>query len=252
MIKFISFDLWNTILNGDDETQSKRENLRIEIFKRFFIKKGVEFEDSFLIDRYHAIWNYFSHIWLDEKRTPDAVELTKFFLSFFEISYTASECEKLAYDAASVIFKFPPRLTDEYLPSLLELLSENYKLFIISDTAFVSGDMLRKILKRYGILKYFSKTVFSDEVGCSKPCEKIFYEVIENRENAKLLLHIGDFGDTDILGAKKIGAFSVRYDKIRNTPYKDFEADFVMDEWNKLPEIINMINDEKSFFKTKI
>ena len=55
----------------------------------------------------------------------------------------------------------------------LQALQGKYRLGVISDTVFSPGRALRRILEEEGLLDLFEAFAFSDEVGGSKPDEKI-------------------------------------------------------------------------------
>lgn len=84
----------------------------------------------------------------------------------------------------------------------LRLLSARYKIGLVSN-----GNTYPE---RCGLGGYFDFTVFSDEVGARKPARKIF-EVAAARGGCDLshIVHVGDQLQTDVAGAKGVGAKAI-------------------------------------------
>ena len=85
---------------------------------------------------------------------------------------------------------------------------------LLSNTGFIKGITLRKVLNHLGIDKYFDFQLYSDEAGLSKP-NKAFFQLMLD-EVAKLktiapsqILHIGDNPRADIWGAEMAGISSL-------------------------------------------
>ncbi len=80
---------------------------------------------------------------------------------------------------------------------------------IASNTGFISGVTMRKVLKEIGILKFFRGEVFSDECGFAKP-SGLFFEKVKKLSpygsfGQKWIMHIGDNVNADIIGAELAG-----------------------------------------------
>jgi putative hydrolase of the HAD superfamily len=85
---------------------------------------------------------------------------------------------------------------------------------LLSNTGFIKGVTLRKVLKHLGIDTYFDFQLYSDEAGLSKP-NKAFFQLMLD-EVAKLkniepieIVHIGDNPKADIWGADRVGISSL-------------------------------------------
>lgn len=241
-IKYISFDFWNTLVEDNGPDHDIRENIRLKIIKNYINKFGYNIDNKKLIEHINKTWEYFIKIWKNEERTLTTEEILKHLFNQINLE-NYEDLEKLKTDISSLILKHPPSLTEDVLYDLIPKLSKNYKLYIISDTALTSGKHLKNILGNQSLLKYFSDFSFSDELGCSKPNKKIFINVINNPEKAKYLLHIGDIGRTDIKGAKKIGAKSIRYNQFNNAPHTKYKADYVMNTWSNFPILLKKLEN---------
>ena len=117
------------------------------------------------------------------------------------------EAANVESKANNLFEEYYPRFLNEDIPHILqELTNEGKVLNLASNTGFVEGTTLRKVLKRLDILKYFSFCIFSDEVETSKPSTSFFKEIHKKADVAKdKILHIGDNEKTDYRGALDFG-----------------------------------------------
>ena len=106
---------------------------------------------------------------------------------------------------------YMPELIDPTIGELFEAIKAQGKhISILSNTAFIAGRSLRKVLVHYGLDKYFSFQLYSDELKSSKPdrsvFRKAFWEASALRPlQAKDFLHIGDNPIADYQGALDAG-----------------------------------------------
>ena len=117
-----------------------------------------------------------------------------------------------------MVFKYQPEV---YSPDTVRVLrhlkqTEGATLSILSNTGFIKGRTLRKILERMELGVYFDFQLYSDETGLSKPEEKLFRlmldRVADTRKasvDPKRVIHIGDNPVADILGAGAVGIDSL-------------------------------------------
>ncbi len=86
----------------------------------------------------------------------------------------------------------------------VKYLSNGYSLILVSNISY--SWMGREVLRRNGLLNYFSNTLFSDEVGFRKPHPKIFQLALEMAGSSPSeSVMIGDELEDDMLGAKNLG-----------------------------------------------
>ena len=96
---------------------------------------------------------------------------------------------------------------------LIKIKEKNKTASILSNTAFIHGDSLKKVLEHLDLADYFSFMIFSDEVKASKPNLRVFEIMFDKINDFKTLekkeiLHIGDNKIADYEGAKTFGVNS--------------------------------------------
>ncbi|MCJ7737688.1 MAG: HAD family hydrolase, partial [Anaerolineae bacterium] len=91
-------------------------------------------------------------------------------------------------------------------------LAQRYRLGLISDTGLTPGRVLREVMNRDGLLRYFSVETFSDEIGVTKPEPQAFIHTLEALGvPAGAAAHIGDLPETDIVGARGVGMRAILF-----------------------------------------
>ncbi|NOY60122.1 MAG: HAD-IA family hydrolase, partial [Calditrichaeota bacterium] len=97
--------------------------------------------------------------------------------------------------------------------------------------------------KDEGLLDYFDVFVFSDEIGCSKPEERIFRAAFDQFDiEPQELVHLGDREHNDIKGAHRIGAHAILCIAAIDRRSNGTEAEAVFNNYRQLAEIIDTLN----------
>jgi putative hydrolase of the HAD superfamily len=120
----------------------------------------------------------------------------------------------LYLEMEKLFLEYSPILFNNETQNCLDKIKQNTKntLNILSNTGFIKGKTLKKVLDNLEISKYFNFEIYSDEIGFSKPNIKIYnnliFEINNLRNNTismNEIIHIGDNYNADILGAQKAG-----------------------------------------------
>ena len=205
--KHISFDLWLTLIKSNPEFKNKRNLL----FKDFFeVDSSIE-KVTEVIRHYDLLCNN-----INEKTglNINTFEIYYLILSALNINIDEIGIVRLShfYKEAEMLFmKFKPDLIYPKVQLLFKQIIEQEKTInILSNTAFVKGVTLRKLIAYYELENYFSFQIYSDETGFSKPSNEIFKLVYNEVNNFKLIekkeiLHIGDNRIADYDGATNFG-----------------------------------------------
>lgn len=236
-INVVTFDFWNTLYdssNGVNRNAARQRAIINEIDKFDRLVKQDEFEDAM-----KASWEYFNNIWVNEHKTPSPKDTVTFFWNYLKLPVDDESINNVVKKFEDSILLSPPVLNDG-VKEAIETLSKDFTLAIVSDTGFSPGTVLRKLLEKDGILNYFQSFSFSDETGVSKPHEKAYLYVLDSLNcSPDKSLHIGDIERTDIVGAKNLCMFAIRYsgDKtatIAKENPKITKADAEIDNWTEI------------------
>jgi putative hydrolase of the HAD superfamily len=225
LITVVTFDLWNTLISGTNYDDS-----RIGFLEEALSEHGVSRDHEEIRAAYVEAHEYAHQVWVDENyRHVPCLEILACIL------------ERLSVELLEeTILKKPPTLVKD-AKNVLEELSPDYGLGIISDTGITPGRVLRLILEDAHVLDFFKCTIFSDETGYNKP-HNVMFETALNSLGGKPseAVHIGDLLKTDVAGAKSIGMKTVwlntggPVDKGQYTP--DFEI-------SRLPDLLDVLED---------
>ena len=244
MIRAITFDFWDTIVaNDSDEPRRKAAGLatKAQDRERLFVDEVLTHYPS--VGRVAATQAHtfateqFNSRWKNDQVTPSVAERLTVGLVRLGLPKTP-EFEDLvhAYEMMEVIT--PPTLAPGIGAALRDL-SEEYRLGIISDTFVTPGIGLRQILQEYGLYKYFSHFVFSDEVGCSKPTPKVFELAAQGLAvPLDALAHVGDREENDIAGALSVGSTAILYTGASDRDSANTKAHIHCEHHNQLATLI--------------
>ena len=203
----LSFDLWLTLIKSNPEFKNKRNLL----FKDFF-------EVDCTIEKVTEVVRYYDVLCnnINEKTglNIDTFEIYYLILNALNVNISDIEIEKLSqfYKETELLFmKFKPDLIYPRIQLLLnEIVEQEKTISVLSNTAFIKGVTLRKLISYYELENFFSFQIYSDETGFSKPNKEIFQLVYNQIESLKSLekkevLHIGDNKIADYNGAIEFG-----------------------------------------------
>lgn len=208
-----SFDLWLTLIKSNSLFKSKRDQL----FKDFFsIDCGNE-KVSEIIRSYDKVCNKIND------KTGIHIETNQiyyFILNELGVNIDKVDIKKLEefYLESEILFmNYKPLLIYPNIDILFsDLISQGKTISVLSNTAFIRGNTLRKILAYYNLADFFSFQLYSDELGCAKPNPIAFNQLVEyafsinDKIQSKLdIVHIGDNELADYKGAINSGVQSL-------------------------------------------
>ena len=124
--------------------------------------------------------------------------------------------EKIDWEACfaeqeTLFLHYMPQLLDPKIDELFaKIQSQGKTISLLSNTAFIKGKTLHKVLAYHGLASYFSFELYSDEEGIAKPNPAIFQKAYELTNALRPVektqwLHIGDNPIADIQGATNVG-----------------------------------------------
>jgi putative hydrolase of the HAD superfamily len=125
---------------------------------------------------------------------------------------------------------------------VLPRLAQRYRLGVISDTGLTPGRVLRQVLDRDGLLRYFRVLTFSDETGATKPLPKQFLSTLDRLETRpENAAHIGDLPETDLAGARGVGMKTILFLGVSDRQDGRPLADAVFEEYGELEELLERL-----------
>lgn len=203
----ISFDLWLTLIRSNPEFKGKRNLL----FRDFFeINASIE-EVTQVIRYYDVLCNKMNE---NTGLNINTYEIYYFILNKLNVDIsgiTIAHLDQFYIETETLFFEYKPQLMYPAIHKLFdELKSENKSMNILSNTGFIKGKTLRKLMTEYGFQDQFDFQIYSDEVGFSKPNHQIFKLVEDqvklNRNlEQKDVVHVGDNIIADYNGAIAYG-----------------------------------------------
>ena len=203
MIRFISFDLWLTLIKSNPDFKKKRAELIADKFNPGGLTLSSVFDIIQNIDRACDKMN---------ERTGEKVATEFMYHKILErLGFNSDKSQDLLLEIKLNVNKLfleykPLMLNDNIYTMLIQLKREGYLLNISSNTGFIEGACLMKLFEVIDIDSFFDFAVFSDEINASKP-SPVFYEYVFNNINGKKneVIHIGDNYLADYRGAMEFG-----------------------------------------------
>jgi len=202
-----SFDLWLTLIRSNPEFKNKRNLL----FKDFF-----EIDSS--IERVSEVVRYYDVLCnnINEKTglNLSTYEIYYLILNALEVDLSLNDVNRLGefyQETETLFFNYKPELIFPHIKlQFEEIVNEGKSINILSNTGFIKGKSLRKIISYYELDSSIDFQIYSDEVGFSKPNNEVFQLVFDQvnklrKTEKKDILHIGDNSIADYNGAVNFG-----------------------------------------------
>lgn len=234
MFKTITFDLWNTLLDGTLDHGANRIDLLYDICSN----AGCFRKRSMIEAAYREAS---SHLFAQPSSKTATAYFVQHIVEVIKVNFTSDVKERLVKGFEDAILADPPGLLDNARDVLQEL-QRQYKIGLVCNTGVTPGRTLRQVLKRRGVLKYFTYLAFSNEVGATKPDPTIFREALECLDAYPAeSVHVGDLLETDVAGAKKSGMSAIwvnRGEKKADKQVSNCIPDFEIKTLNSLLEIL--------------
>lgn len=238
MKRAILFDFWQTLFHDmkERETFESRKDLVRKFLGERAHNCAGEVDAAFEASR-----PWFLDVYHREQRTPVVQERLTWVFTHLGISIEQTALADLSREFEEMGLMLDPRLTDNLAP-VLERLSRDYSLGIVSDTGYTPGRVLRQHMKKHGVLDYFSAFSFSDETGRAKPHAHQFENVLAKLGvEAAHTIHCGDLPSHDVRGAKALGITAILYTGCHCEPVNGYEPDFVIADWRELTPIVDKV-----------
>jgi putative hydrolase of the HAD superfamily len=206
-IKHISFDLWLTLIKSNPEFKP----LRNQLFAKHFNVRKPEEAVAASFRHFDVLFNS-----INEKIGNNIHYSEMLFVILDNLgvpieSISQSDMEAYYKEMETLFFNYHPQLMEPETANILTgLQDKNISISILSNTGFILGSSLRKLLNHLDIETYFCFQLYSDEMGHSKPSQKVFESVLKEIQHIKTIekqevLHVGDNPISDIAGSQQFG-----------------------------------------------
>jgi putative hydrolase of the HAD superfamily len=204
-----SFDLWMTLIRSNPSYKPERARL---IQTRYNPEHKTLEEVEAVFRKVDLLANTINEKTGGQLRAEELYLLVIGLLS--EDALRDADPDRLYAEMETVALANPPLLYGpETLPALHRLreMVPEATFGILSNTAFIKGRTLKKILPDLGLGDLFAFQCYSDEAGLSKPNPALFRLMLDAlpEERRSRVVHIGDNPIADIAGAEAVGVASI-------------------------------------------
>jgi putative hydrolase of the HAD superfamily len=211
-IKHYSFDLWFTLIKSNIDFKKKRAEYFHENLNS--LNKTIP-EIENIIRCVDLMCNS-----INEKTGSNISSEEMYLMVIYQINdnnncFSKIDLSDLYTKMEQLFFKYSPTIFCSQTIDVLDSIKQRQTITsnILSNTAFIKGSTLRKLLNNLGIEQYFDFQIYSDEVNLSKPNIKLYdllineIHTLRNTSEIALneVLHIGDNPIADIKGAESKG-----------------------------------------------
>lgn len=210
-----SFDLWLTLIKSNPWFKIERA----KYFHQHFNWNRKPLEDVQLAFRQVDLMCNA----INEKtgKNIDAEEMYLMVITLIndhKISLHQIDTDTLYKEMDNLVFNYLPEIYSDDTANVLYRLKSTTpcSLNILSNTGFIKGKTLRRILDALALSSYFDFQLYSDELGLSKPNKHLFTHLLDRvrqlkqgEVDVKTIIHIGDNPLADVEGANAVGMSSL-------------------------------------------
>jgi len=235
LIKAVTFDMWNTLIQDKHYGDLRVKRVFKALGEIRILKSYSEIRKAYL-----STHDYVYEAWRDENyRFVQVDERLRNILERLDADLTEPLRLKVLTDFQEFALADPPELVEGVIDTL-RTLSSSLKMGIICDSGYTPGRILRRVLAKRGVLKFFKVAVFSDENGYNKPHGSMFNKAFSGLDvEPSEAVHVGDTFVTDIVGAKAAGMKAVWLNAQRQPNAGSYTPDF---EIRALPEVVSILS----------
>ena len=210
--KHYSFDLWLTLIKSNPQFKLERA----KFFYKNFNSCNKTIEE--VISVFRQVDTMCNAINEKTGKNIDGDEMYLMVISLLngvDTSFNNIDMEGLYNEMDSLLFNYMPVVyCTDTIDILKRIKQKNDCTFnISSNTAFIKGKSLRKVLTNLQLSPFFEFQIYSDEIGLSKPDKQFFEKMLQGVHSIypeksialNQIVHIGDNPVADIEGAATVG-----------------------------------------------
>jgi putative hydrolase of the HAD superfamily len=237
----VTFDFWETLVRDSPDNIARARTRRLESLRGVLARAGCQHPWPALEQAHERCGVEMTERFWSDNREPSIAHQVRLFFDCLESGLCDRLDGEILADAVnaygSPAFEYPPDLMPGARDALRALAARGLRLGIVSNTGRTPGVVLRRILARYDVLRYFETVAisYSDEVGFRKPDARIFTRTLDALGVAPgRALHVGDNPQADVAGARACGMRTAHYAIAGRAPSS--LADVVVGDLAELPE----------------
>jgi putative hydrolase of the HAD superfamily len=197
---------------------------RVDLFRSFFALKHLATEKVEAVFReVDVMINHMNEITGRNVHTFEMYLLVLHMLGIDIKSVHPDKLEEFYSLSEALFFEYAPLHLYEDITSLLAAMqAQGITTSLLSNTGFIQGRTLRKLMTEWGWDTLFSFQLYSDETGYSKPDVQMFNRLLENAALLHTDLipaqiwHVGDNHIADVRGAESMGIQATLTDIVHN------------------------------------
>ena len=239
----VTFDFWETLVQDTPENLGMASARRVQSLAELLASAGCARPSAAVEAAHERCWTVMTERFWTTDREPTIQDQVRLFFECLE----SGICERLdeasfarAVDAyGTSALEYPPAPMPGAVEALRALSARGIRLGIVSNTGRTPGVVLRRILERHDMLRYFDAVAiaYSDEVGFRKPDARIFARALDAlKVEPARALHVGDNPDADVVGAQRVGMRAAHYAFGGAAPSP--VADLIVEDLADLPRLL--------------
>lgn len=214
--KHYSFDLWMTLIRSNPAFKLERTRF----FHNHFNRKEKTLEQVGLIFRQTDVMcNAINEVTGGNIHAEEMYLMVISAMNDYVFPLQEVDIKTLYKEMEGLVLEYLPVAYDAgTLQTLHQIKASGISTCsLLSNTAFIKGSTLRKVLKQLEMDQYFDFQLYSDEVNMSKPNRAFFQLMVKTAEHTRSekldklseIIHIGDNNRADIAGAEGAGISSM-------------------------------------------
>jgi len=207
VLKAVTFDFWGTLY----DLAFPREE-RLTLLQEALAQHGQPSDRPDLERAVAQAWKMLDEAWRLRHRSPGVGPWLEEVMRSLGATVPDSDLAALGQAIERVYLATDKPRIVAGVADVLPILARRYPLGLISDVGLTPGRLMREILGRDGLLKHFDALSFSDEVGVTKPDQRIFRHALDELGAAPAeAVHVGDLPEAAVVGARAVGMRAVLF-----------------------------------------
>jgi len=235
-------DFWGTLLVDPPSSDDRYKRRRMDDFEKILAGAGLRASRRALDAGYESSGVYLGRTWRDLRDVP-VQDHVGAILTAVDRTLSRRVPPDVMTDLVDAYSRpallVPPAVDPGARAALETLVDRGYTLVLVSNTMRTPGVILRMLLERYGLLRLFAHTTFSDEIGIRKPAPEIFAHSLRAvGGEASAAVHVGDDVTLDVRGARAAGMRAIHVAAAPGRSPARSLADAVIPSLRELPAAV--------------